>query len=200
MVSITTNKLFIGLFQATIACIAAIIFFGTDAVALENFDDSAVSTEITQVNAPPSPIMKNDSLMYSIDVFFKRLNGKFWSYPENSNRLVVIELYGLELSSVPIVFPRSSPVRKMSVKNQKTKMALSGRLSTINFDIDKGWNFEVLQPDSNSLHVSFFKKMEIKVIKEGRQYKKNVPFLSYLGAFFGAGVALCVAVIAIINK
>jgi len=189
-----------GLNHCSIAWVAVLVFFVAAVFSQEISDDGAASAEITQINSPPTPLMRNDSLLYTMDMMFKHLKSKFWSYPDNSNRAVLIELYGLDVSVPPMQFPRSSPVRKVSVKNQKTKMALSGRLSTICIAVDKGWNFEVSQPDSNSLRVLLSKKLDLKEIKEAQSEKKSKPFLSYIGAVFGAAVAVSVAVVAVINK
>jgi hypothetical protein len=181
-------------------CTGALFLFAARATSQEASDDESAITAITQVIAPSTPLLRNDSLVYAMDIVFKQLAGKFWSYLDNPHRNVVIELYGLEITAPDAQFSRSSPVRKLTIKNQNSKMALSGKLSTISITIDQGWHFEVMQPDSNSIRLVLGKKLEIQEVREKIIDKKKHSFFSYIGAIFGAAVALSVATAAIITR
>ena len=85
-------------------------------------------------------------------------------------------------------------------QNQSTPWQTPGKLSTVTVTIDQGWNFEVTQPDSSCIRLFLGKKLGVNEIKEENAKKNQRPFFSYLGAFFGAAVALSVVVVAIINK
>jgi hypothetical protein len=182
------------------ASLGMLLSLAVSGTAGDMTDNVAPVAQITRVSAPLNPTLRNDSLVYPLDIFFKNLSGKFWSYLDNLRHNAVIEFYGLEINAPAVQFPRLSPIRKMTVVNQKTKMALTGKLSTVTVTIDQGWNFEVTQPDSSCIRLFFGKKLGVNEIKEENAKKNQRPFFSYLGAFFGAAVALSVVVVAIINK
>jgi|WetSurMetagenome_2_1015567.scaffolds.fasta_scaffold157479_2 hypothetical protein len=129
-------------------------------------DDSANVVKISRVSSSSTPIMKNDSLIYLLDLIFKDFPAKFWSYADSVNHIATIEMFGSEVQAPPIVLPGACPVTKIQIKSRSTKMALSGQVSTITFSIDPGWNVEISQLDSNDIHLRLGKKLEPREISE----------------------------------
>jgi hypothetical protein len=129
-------------------------------------DDSANVVKISRISSSSTPIMKNDSLIYLLDLIFKDFPAKFWSYTDSINHLATIEMFGSEVQAPPIVLPGACPVTKIQIKSRSTKMALTGQVSTITFSIDPGWNVEISQLDSNDIHLRLGKKLESREITE----------------------------------
>jgi hypothetical protein len=129
-------------------------------------DDSSDALEITRVIATTIPAMKNDSLLYYLDLVFKELPGKFWSYSDSLNHTATIEILGHEIHAPMVSLPPGSPVSKIQIKNRSTKMDLTGVLGAITFNIKPGWSIEIAQTDSNDIRLIAGKKMEVKEIKE----------------------------------
>ncbi len=136
-------------------------------------DDSSSVIEISQVHASSTPIMKNDSLFFYLDFIFKDFSSKFWSSYDSSHHVLTIEIYGREVRGPVINLPSSCPVNRLQIKNRKTKMALSGLLTTFLLTIEPGWKIDVYQNDPNTLRLALGKKMEVKVIIEGSDKNGN---------------------------
>jgi hypothetical protein len=181
-------------------CIGALLFFSAMATSQDASDEEMGKTAITTIVAPHMPFMKNDSLIYIMDIAFKHLSGKFWSYIDRPRGIAIIEFYGLDIIAPEVQLPRNSPIRNLTVKNQQSKMALSGKVSTIALTVDRGWNFDIQRPDSNGIRVYLSKPLEIKEIPKGMINKKNHLFFSFLGGLTGAAIAISVAVTAIVTK
>jgi hypothetical protein len=129
-------------------------------------EDSVNVVEISRVSSFSTPIMKNDSLIYFLDLIFKEFPAKFWSYSDSSNHVATIEILGSEVRAPAINLPGPCPVNDIQIKNQTTKMALSGQMATITFAIDPGWNVEIAQLDSNDIRLTLGKKMTVREIKD----------------------------------
>jgi hypothetical protein len=129
-------------------------------------EDSANIVEIKRVSASSTPVMKNDSLLYSLDLIFKDFPAKFWSYSDSVNHTATIEIFGNEVRAPAITLPVTCPVNDMQIKNSTTKMALSGQMSTITFSVDAGWHVEIAQLDSNDIQLTLGKKMAVRQLKE----------------------------------
>jgi hypothetical protein len=136
-------------------------------------EDSLNLVEITQISSSSTPIMKNDSLIYHLDLIFKDFPAKFWSYSDSVNHLVTIEIFGGEVRAPAINLPGSCPVTKIQIKNAATKMALSGQSATITFSYDPGWSIDIAQRDSNDIHLTIGKKIEVREILEVPGKKKR---------------------------
>jgi hypothetical protein len=136
-------------------------------------EDSANIVEIKRVSASSTPIMKNDSLLYSLDLIFKDFPAKFWSYSDSVNHTATIEIFGNEVRAPAITLPVSCPVSDMQIKNSATKMALSGKSAMITFTIDAGWHAEIAQLDSNDIQLTLGKKMAVRQLKENLNKKKR---------------------------
>jgi hypothetical protein len=184
-----------------IACAVVSLHFAlsyaTSAWAVNEIEEPQSVIHISRVIAPSNPLMRNDSLIYSMDIIFEHLTGKFWSYMDYSSHVAFIEIYGADINAPVIHMPRCSPLRNMAVKNQQTKMSLSGKMSTISFTVDCGWVFDASQTDTNRLSLIFGKKMEIREVKESLADKKKSAFF---GAVFSGIVAVSIMVAAIITK
>ena len=144
-----------------------LLFFLVSAEETETLKEDSVNVvEITRVSSFSTPIMKNDSLIYSLDLIFKEFPAKFWSYSDSTNHVATIEIFGSEVRAPTINLPGTCPVNDIQIKNQTTKMALSGQRATITFAIDPGWNVEIAQLDSNDIRLTLGKKMKVREIKE----------------------------------
>jgi hypothetical protein len=144
----------------------ALVFMLTLSKADYLQDDSVDAIEITRICATSIPVMKNDSLLFYLDLIFKDFPAKFWSYSDSANHTATIEILGREVRAPAIKLPSSNPISKMQIKNRSTKMALSGLLAVITFNFKPGWNIEIMELDSNDIRLTAGKKMEIKEIKE----------------------------------
>jgi hypothetical protein len=129
-------------------------------------EESPNVVEITRVSSFSTPIMKNDSLFYCLDLIFKEFPAKFWSYSDSLNHMATIEIFGSEVRAPIINLPGPCPVNDLQIKTQPSKMALSGQMSTITFSIDPGWKAEIAQLDSNDIRLTLGKKMKVREIKE----------------------------------
>jgi hypothetical protein len=144
-----------------------LLVFIISAEETEQFkEDSMNVVEIARVSSFSTPIMKNDSLIYCLDLIFKQFPAKFWSYSDTLNHMATIEILGSEVRAPVINLPGPCPVSDLQIKNQPTKMALSGQMSTITFTIDPGWKAEISQLDSNDIRLTLGKKMKVREIKE----------------------------------
>jgi hypothetical protein len=150
---------------------AVLPVFAEDADVLK--DDGANIVEIKRVSVSSTPVMKNDSLLYSLNLIFKDFPAKFWSYSDSANHTATIEIFGNEVRAPAITLPLSCPVTDIQIKNSATKMALSGQMATITFSIDPGWHAEIAQLDSNDIQLSLGKKMAVRQLKETPGKKKR---------------------------
>jgi hypothetical protein len=129
-------------------------------------EDSASVVTISRVISSSTPLMKNDSLIYHLDLIFARFPSKFWSYADSANHTSTIEVFGSEVKAPEINLPGSCPITKIQVKSRSTKMALTGQGSTITFTVEPGWNVDIAQQDSNDIHLTIGKRMETHEITE----------------------------------
>jgi hypothetical protein len=129
-------------------------------------EDSASFVEIKRVSASVSPIMKNDSLLYLLDLVFTEFPVKFWSYTDTFYNTATIEIFGDDVRAPAIVLPSFCPVNDIHIKNQATKMVLSGRMATITFSIDAGWHADVAQIDSNDIRLTLGKKLAVRQLND----------------------------------
>ena len=141
-----------------------LLIFADDADLLK--DDGADVIEIERVSSSSTPVMKNDSILYSLDLIFKEFPAKFWSYADSASHTATIEIFGNEVRAPVITLPASSPVNDIQIKNRATNMALSGRMAAIIFSIDAGWHVEIAQADSNDIHMTLGKKMPVLQLKD----------------------------------
>jgi hypothetical protein len=150
---------------------ASLFIFADEADVLK--DDSADVIEIKRISSSSTPIMRNDSLMYFLDLIFKEFPAKFWSYSDSLTHLATVEIFGSEVRAPVITLPGSCPVNNVQIKNHSTKMALSGQMATITFSVDAGWHVEIAQLDSNDIRLTLGKKMEVRDIKDVLGKKKR---------------------------
>jgi hypothetical protein len=166
-----------------------------------HLDSTSGSTVISQIIAPSNPFIRNDSIIYSMEMSFVSHVGKLWSYIDTRTSIAAVEIYGTLVTppSPTVVLPRCSPVRNMTVKSQSTKMSLSGIMSVISFTIDKEWKFDLVQPDSTKIRLVFSKKMAVKDVKHYLEYKKK-SFMEGLGAALGGAVSISILIAAIMTR
>ena len=122
------------------------------------------------------PLVRNDSIIYKMDIEFKDAPAHFWSYTDSMHHAHIIEIYGVSVESSPIRLPDNSPFQGVRVKNRKTKMALSGLMSTIIISIDPDYSCGTDAGENNQITVTLWKKMNAmkgKKIKSNKKMKNN---------------------------
>jgi hypothetical protein len=121
------------------------------------------------------PLIKNDSIIYKMDIEFKKPPLHFWSYSDSTHHAHIIEIYGVAVESPPIRLPDNSPFQSLRIKNQKTKMALSGLMSTIIISIDPDYSCGTEIGEQNEITVTLWKKMNAM---KGKKIKSNLKIKS----------------------
>jgi hypothetical protein len=122
------------------------------------------------------PLVRNDSIIYKMNIEFKDAPMNFWSYTDSIHHAHIIEIYGVNVESSPIRLPDNSPFQSVRVKNRKTKMALSGLMSTIIISIDPDYSCCTDPGEHNEITVTLWKKMNAmkgKKIKNNQKIKNN---------------------------
>ena len=116
------------------------------------------------------PVVKNDSIIYKMDIVFKEPPLHFWSYTDSIHHAHIIEIYGIAVESSPVRVPDNSPFQSIRIKNHKTKMALSGVMSTIIVSIDPDYSCGTELGEHNEITVTLWKKMNAM---KGKKVKSN---------------------------
>jgi hypothetical protein len=110
-----------------------------------------------------------------MDIEFKKPPLHFWSYSDSTHHAYIIEIYGVAVESPPIRLPDNSPFQSLRIKNQKTKMALSGLMSTIIISIDPDYSCGTEIGEQNEITVTLWKKMNAM---KGKKIKSNLKIKS----------------------
>lgn len=118
------------------------------------------------------PLVRDDSIIYKMDIEFKECPQNFWSYTDSIHHAHIIEIYGVDVESSPIRLPDNSPFQGVRVKNHKTKMALSGVMSTIIISIDPEYSCGADFGENNVITVSLWKKMNAMKGKKNKNKQK----------------------------
>jgi hypothetical protein len=91
------------------------------------------STAVLQSVIPPgSPIIRGKQIIYSVNFIFDRCPKRYWSYPEDNNKTVVVEVYDFVIKAADSLKMRfSSPLKAVEINNASTSIVLSGQKSQI---------------------------------------------------------------------
>jgi hypothetical protein len=144
-----------------------------------------------------APAIRNDSLIYTLDMHFRVPPKYFWSYYDDERASVVAEFLAIQIDAPYVEFPPSGPVRSLKVKNMETRMTLNGMKSQIIIAMDQKegqkqvWVSDMgLLPDG-TVRLTIWKKMEPR---PAVSKKKNSTIL-YTGISFAlvlVGVVLLI--------
>lgn len=137
----------------------------------ENFVNKIKKVKLYEI-----PLVRNDSIVYKMDIEFGEPPLHFWSYSDSIHHAHVIEIYGVAIESSPIRLPDNVPFQGMRIKNHKTKMALSGLMSRIIISIDPEYSCGTDLKEENKITVSLWKKMNAmkgKIIKGNQKVKSD---------------------------
>jgi hypothetical protein len=112
-----------------------------------------------------SPIVRGDSLIYTLDIFFQEEPKNFWSYYDKILKYVVIEFFDVLVLAPEVSFPYDCPLKELRVKSVETKTALTGRMSRIEVAIDQKsaaeqfWFTDVQLLNKSTMRITIWKKM-----------------------------------------
>jgi hypothetical protein len=153
-----------------------VISIGVSGMIISSTGSEDFVNIIKQVKLYEIPEVRNDSIVYKMDIEFKEPPLNFWSYTDSMHHAHIIEIYGVAVESSPIRLPDNSPFQSMRIKNHKTKMALSGLMSTIIISIDPEYFCGTDSGEDNKITVTLWKKMNAmkgKKIKSNQKIKSN---------------------------
>jgi len=64
------------------------------------------------------PLVRNDSIIYKMDIEFKDAPAHFWSYTDSMHHAHIIEIYGSASNPLRYACPDNSPFQGVRVKNR----------------------------------------------------------------------------------
>lgn len=184
-----TGKLQINSFIWHAACCAVFLLLPVQNVSAQMF-------HVDSVRLCSAPLVRGDSLFYTLDCYFQEKPANYWSYYDNFLHAVVIEFIDHLLLVPEVTFPHESPFKNFKVKAVETKMALSGVMTRMVFLLDKGpagerlWNYNVTLYNSTTLRITIWKKMESRQEKIAREKKTRFITSFIIGLSFSIAIAV----------
>lgn len=114
-----------------------------------------------RVNAPQ---IHNDSIIYTLDIYFFEKPPKFFSYYDNDSGVVNIEFMDAQIVVSPIKIPKGVPFLGLKAKSMESGMAITKQETRVLLLVDKGekkdqlWNCDASLGQKNSLRVTIWKE------------------------------------------
>jgi hypothetical protein len=105
------------------------------------------STQVCKV-----PLIRHDSLFFTLDVFARGLPKHYWYYFDSKQSAVIVELFGVRVDEWETAFPSSSPFKGLRAKTVENKMAFTGVEARLLFTLGQEENGQVLWNNSVELH------------------------------------------------
>jgi hypothetical protein len=97
---------------------------------------------IRKVRITVAPRLRNDRIMYAMDLAFVTRPGDYWAYYSADQNAVVVDIYGgttvIECDTVPT----NEAFKSVAVRHMSSSMTLSGGWSQIVIGADPGWHVE----------------------------------------------------------
>ena len=148
-------------------------------------------SQIYQINSIVfynNPIIKGDSISYTIDCFFKEKNiNYFWFFDLEFN-CITIEFFN-KLIVPQITLPSHSPFIFFKIQEVESKLSLTKIISKIIIGIDKGnnneiiWNYYVTNVTESQVRIIIWKKNYfLNVIKKEKRKKYLKIAISFISA------------------
>lgn len=104
---------------------------------------------IDSVRVERIPVVRHDSLFFTLQCFCNGLPGNYWYYFDSSQSHLVIEVFESDVDDYDVKFPSYSPFRWLHARTVETGMALTRTETRVIVDVDKGktrgimWNGSV---------------------------------------------------------
>ena len=117
-----------------------------------------------------NPIIKGDSISYTIDCFFKEKNINYFWFFDSEFNCITIEFFN-KLIVPQITLPSHSPFIFFKIQEVESKLSLTKIISKIIIGIDKGNNNEIIWKKNYFLNV-------IKKEKRKKYLKIAISFIS----------------------
>lgn len=161
-------------------------------------DVCAKTAYIDSVALCSAPTIRNDSLIYTLDIHFRAAPKHFWSYHDDQYEAVVVEFLDVQIEAPYVELPAASPLKSFKVKNMETKMALTGVKSDVVIGLDPGaqkdqrWDGDVIMVNANTVRVTIWKKMTLyqDILKK----EKRRSLLLYGGVFLSTVLVVLAAI------
>ena len=121
-----------------------------------------------------APIIRQDSLIYTLDMYFLDRPGSFWSYYDQTTGSITIEFIDAQIFAPQVTFPKGMPFLGFRVRNAESGMALTKEVSHVSVTVDKGprgdqfWNNDVRLVNNSVVRVVIWKE---KIIQENAAAK-----------------------------
>lgn len=148
---------------------------------------------ISHVKASDRPIVDSGRITYSMDIVFIERPNNYWVFYDGKKEKIVIDFYGLSLSSPKIALPKTGIFRDFTVANMTTRMSLSGERAQILVGTDPGWNIEAQSIRRNTIRVRMWKRLKPAP-------PKREPKAPLLLAFIATPVAVGLATFFIVRS
>ncbi len=114
-----------------------------------------------RVNAPK---IRNDSLIYTLDIYFFEKPPKFFSYYDDDSGTVNIELLDAQVIVPAIRLPKGVPFLGFKTKKMDSDMSITKQVTKVFLAVDKGerrdqlWNSDAKLGQKNSLRITIWKE------------------------------------------
>lgn len=118
---------------------------------------------IDSVRVDRTPMVRHDSLFFTLQCFCNGLPGNYWYYFDSSESHVVIEVFESGVDEYDVKFPSYSPFRRLRARTVETGMALTRAEARVMIDVDKGkagrimWNNSVSMLSGKGFSVTIAK-------------------------------------------
>jgi hypothetical protein len=130
------------------------------------------STQVCKI-----PLIRHDSLFFTLDVFGRGLPKHYWYYFDRMQSAVVVELFDVHVDEWETAFPSGIPFKGLRAKTAECKMALTGVETRLLLTVGRGENEQTLWNNSVELHGGYLRvtigKTITKYAKPSRKKMKR---------------------------
>jgi hypothetical protein len=93
---------------------------------------------IDSIMVDRTPVVRHDSLFFTLFCFCKGLPGNYWYYFDRLQGALTIEVLESGVNDYDIKFPSYSPIRRLRARTMETGMALTRTEARFMIEVDKG--------------------------------------------------------------
>ncbi|HMD67838.1 MAG TPA: hypothetical protein VKF42_03100 [Chitinivibrionales bacterium] len=154
---------------------------------------------IDSVRVERIPVVRHDSLFFTLQCFCNGLPGNYWYYFDSSQSHVVIEVFESGVDDYDVKFLSYSPFRWLHARTVETGMALTRAETRVIIDFDKGksggimWNGSVSMLGGKGFSVTIAKPITDNGYVRHKRTTRVVAIVTSLSIALlavAAGVAL----------
>ena len=179
-----------------VAGTVALVLSGIHAVAAAG--GPAVDTlSVESVSPGRAPQVEEKRLLYTLDLTFSTLPGRYWVYFDRIDTALVVELYDTHLrESLPRRQLGSEPFVDLQVVNTSSMKSITGRQARLLIPLDDVWHYKAEKVGQRTLRVILWKPLEASPPPAKNPME---PYVAY-GAVAVATSLFTIAIIAVSGR